>query len=77
MTDEIGHQNTLNNPNSAMNQRWISDAKLDKIDKLVAEDQAEKYHTYLSEMSAEGHTGTSKDRMARMAEIVAKHHVVI
>ncbi|OED41515.1 hypothetical protein ACH42_13880 [Endozoicomonas sp. (ex Bugula neritina AB1)] len=68
---------------------WIADEALDNQEKLTAEKVTEEYHEelmteditqryneHLNLINAQEASGTSKDRMARLAGIVAKNFMI-
>ena len=74
---EIKKNITSTTPAVAIEQQWIADEALDKQEKLTAEDINHKYHDHLSQINAEESSGSTKDRMARMASIVASKNLMI
>lgn len=78
MSLEIQGQNTTTPPlNSAYNQQWVADASLDKMEKLSSEKNAEEYHDHLGELAAQTNDAPVKDKMARLAEILAQKNMTI
>ena len=64
-------------PSAAIEQQQVADEALDKMEKLTAEDINQKYYDHLVQINASEGSGTSKDRMARMAQIVASKSLMI
>ena len=77
MNTEINNNTTPATTNTAVSQQWVADEALDTQEKLTAEDINQKYHDYLSQINAEEGSGTTKDRMARLASIIASKNLMI
>ena len=78
MSQEIQGQSPATTPvNTAYNQQWVADSKLDNMEKLSAEKHTEEYHEYLGELSSQSNDIPVKDKMARLAEILAQKNLSI
>ena len=64
-------------PKSQINANLVADEQLDSQEIQTAEKQAEKHHEYLGEVSAEQGRVPVKDKMARLALIVAQKNLSI
>ena len=59
---------------SAVDQKWVADAQLDNMEKVsIEENNAE----YFEELQAETHSAPVKDKMARLAQILAQKNLLI
>lgn len=63
--------------NSTIEQQRVADTALEKPDKLTSEAATENYHEYLGALQAEGNAGPVKDKMARLAAILAQKNLTI
>ena len=69
--------NTINSNNITHQNTLVADEQLDAQEIYSAEKQAEKYHENLAEISAEVSRGPVKDKMARLALILAQKNLAI
>ncbi|MRI33351.1 hypothetical protein EOPP23_10180 [Endozoicomonas sp. OPT23] len=63
--------------NSQINTNLVIDEQLDNQEITSAKKREEKYHDYLGEVSAEQSRMPVKDKMARLALIVAQKNLSI
>lgn len=75
MSESIQPVNTT--AKAQINANLITDEQLDSQEIQSAEKQAEKYHDFLGEVSAEQSRVPVKDKMARLALIVALKNLSI
>ncbi len=68
--------NVISQPDFGPDKHEITDEALDKMEKLAAEEITQKYHDHLTRINVEENSGSSADRLARMARIAAKHALI-
>ena len=67
--------NAINTPvHAAIDQQWVADAQLDKMEKLSAE---ENNREYFQELQEETSSAPVKDKMARLTQILAQKNLLI
>ena len=73
---QVIRENSLPNAqlHGAIDQQWVADTQLDKMEKLSAE---EKNTEYFAELQEETHSAPVKDKMARLAQILAQKNLLI
>lgn len=62
---------------AATNMQWIADEQLDAQEIHTSEKQTEEFHKILNEETVEGYQPPSKDKMARLALILAQKNLTI
>ena len=68
---------TVTPPTPGLSAADIADKQLDAQEIYSAEQQAEKFHENLAQISAEVSQGPAKDKMARLALLVAQKNLAI
>ena len=73
---QVIRENSLPNTqiHNATDQKWVADAQLDKMEKFSVE---KKNAEYFTELQKETNSTPVKDKMARLAQILAQKNLQI